>query len=88
MSLCYVKSPGDWALYLRLYGWIRRLIVLHSGLLRTVPHGSAPRYKADWIFDMLGAHHAADYIQYRDLHKWNTQIVNLCQEESNENIDV
>ena len=34
----YADSPEDWALYAVS---VRRLIVLHSGFLRTVPRGSA-----------------------------------------------
>jgi len=37
-SLCGANLPGDWALYAVS---VRRLIALHSGFLRTVPHGSA-----------------------------------------------
>jgi len=35
---CCADLPGDSALYAVS---VRRLIVLHSGFLRTVPHGSA-----------------------------------------------
>jgi hypothetical protein len=35
---CCADLPGDWALYAIS---VRRLIVLHSGFLQTVPHGSA-----------------------------------------------
>jgi len=37
-SSCVANLPGDWALYAIS---VRRLIALHSGFLRTVPHGSA-----------------------------------------------
>ena len=37
-SSCGANLPGDWALYAVS---VRRLIALHSGFLRTVPHGSA-----------------------------------------------
>jgi hypothetical protein len=37
-SSCCADLPGDWALYAIS---VRRLIALHSGFLRTVPHGSA-----------------------------------------------
>ena len=35
---CCADLPGDWALYAVS---VRRLTALHSGFLRTVPHGSA-----------------------------------------------
>ena len=43
LSCCTLKGrpadlPGDWALYAIS---VRRLIVLHSNFLQTVPHGSA-----------------------------------------------
>nr|WP_287413413.1 hypothetical protein [Pseudodesulfovibrio sp.] len=37
-STCCAGLPGDWALYVVS---VRRLIVLRSNFLRTVPHGSA-----------------------------------------------